>query len=249
LRKINLDKRASDRANGKREHEFFVPNGSKILVASYVHLRKEGLDGYINDFNNMVKNIGGLTGNTGIEVLPVVPVVRDGMDKVGRDLIGMMREWVNWIGETSGRESVCKLSGTSGRESETEAGTGTVFQWKPTFMMRTIENGKVGDKLTVMLGERTETTVMAAKRPREVEKMKNNGKLTEQMETDVVEKEDVLQNETNGISMEGEFGFGKAVGEFLREEVRAGTFKGNYLLNLKEQMRMRELRELDNVKE
>ncbi len=87
LRKINLDKRASDRANGKREHEFFVPNGSKILVASYVHLRKEGLDGYITDFNNMVRNIGGLTGNTGIEVLPVVPVVRDGMDKVWRDVL------------------------------------------------------------------------------------------------------------------------------------------------------------------
>ncbi len=28
LRKMNLDKRAADRANGKREHEFFNPNGS-----------------------------------------------------------------------------------------------------------------------------------------------------------------------------------------------------------------------------
>jgi hypothetical protein len=54
LKKINLDKRATDRAMGKREHEFFIPNGSKILVASYVHLRREGLDGYISDFNNMV---------------------------------------------------------------------------------------------------------------------------------------------------------------------------------------------------
>lgn len=81
LRKINNDKRAADRAMGKREHEFFffyIPNGSKILVASYVHLRKEGLDGYISDFNNMVKNVGGLTGNTGIEILPVVPVVKEG---------------------------------------------------------------------------------------------------------------------------------------------------------------------------
>jgi hypothetical protein len=60
LRKINLDKRASDRANGKREHEFFVPNGSKILVASYIHLRKEGLEGYITDFNNMSGTLVGL---------------------------------------------------------------------------------------------------------------------------------------------------------------------------------------------
>ncbi len=37
--------------------------------------------------------------------------------------------------------------------------------------------------------------------------------------------------------------FLRAVGEFLREEVRAGTFKGNYRMNLREQMRMRSLRE------
>jgi hypothetical protein len=36
--------------------------------------------------------------------------------------------------------------------------------------------------------------------------------------------------------------FSRAVGEFLREEVRNGTFKGNYMLNLKEQLRMRCLR-------
>jgi hypothetical protein len=43
--------------------------------------------------------------------------------------------------------------------------------------------------------------------------------------------------------MEGEFVFTRAVGEFLREEVRNGTFKGNYMLNLKEQMRMRWMRQ------
>jgi hypothetical protein len=43
--------------------------------------------------------------------------------------------------------------------------------------------------------------------------------------------------------MEGEFVFSRAVGEFLREEVRNGTFKGNYMLNLKEQMRMRWMRQ------
>jgi hypothetical protein len=156
----------------------------------------------------------------------------------------MLREWVYWIGEKSGKESVCKLSGTSGRESETDSGTGTLFQWKPTIMLRTKEIGKVGDKLTAMVGERTETTVFAAKKPRELERMKNNGNVTVQMETDIGEcEEDELQSEANGISMEGEFAFGKAVGEFLREEVRAGTFKGNYILNLKDQMRMREMRE------
>jgi hypothetical protein len=249
LRKINLDKRASDRANGKREHEFFIPNESKIWVASYVHLRKEGLEGYVTDFNNMVKNIGGVTGDTGIEVLPVVPVVRDGMDQVGRELIGMLREWVEWIGVKSGRESVSKLSGTSGRESETDWETETLFQWKPTFLLRTKVTGKVGDRLTALVGERTETKVHAARKPRELEKMKNNGKETVQMEMDTREcKDNTLQSEANGISMEGEFAFGRAVREFLREEVRAGNFKGNYILNLKDQMRMREMREMENEK-
>ncbi len=37
--------------------------------------------------------------------------------------------------------------------------------------------------------------------------------------------------------------FSRAVGEFLREEVREGSFKGNYMLNLKEQLRMRCMRD------
>jgi hypothetical protein len=49
-------------------------------------------------------------------------------------------------------------------------------------------------------------------------------------------------SERNGISVEGEFVFSRAVGEFLKE-VRAGLFKGNYMLNLKEQMKMRYMRE------
>jgi hypothetical protein len=36
--------------------------------------------------------------------------------------------------------------------------------------------------------------------------------------------------------------FSRAVGEFLREEVRNETFEGNNMLNLKEQLRMRCLR-------
>jgi hypothetical protein len=69
----------------------------------------------------------------------------------------------------------------------------------------------------------------------------------EQMEMES-EQDESLGNEKNGISVEGEFAFGKAVGEFLREEVRAGTFKENYLLNLKEQLRLRSLREHENVR-
>jgi hypothetical protein len=100
LRKVNLDKKAADRSNGKREHNFFLANGSKILVSSYVHLRKEGLDGYISDFNAMLKSVQGVVGKANIEVLPVVPVVREGMDKVGRELVSMLRVGgLDWVGE------------------------------------------------------------------------------------------------------------------------------------------------------
>jgi hypothetical protein len=39
-------------------------------VSSYFHLRREGLDGYISDFNNMVRAVWEVTGDSGIEVLP-----------------------------------------------------------------------------------------------------------------------------------------------------------------------------------
>jgi hypothetical protein len=87
LRKINNEKRAFDRQRGKRVHEFFIPMGSKIVVGSYVHLRREGLEGYIESFNGMVSEVFGVTGDIGIEVLPFVPVIFDGIDDVGRELI------------------------------------------------------------------------------------------------------------------------------------------------------------------
>ncbi len=59
-----MDKRAADKEAGKREHNFFLANGSKILVSSYVHLRREGIDRYISDFNAMVKKIQGVMGRS-----------------------------------------------------------------------------------------------------------------------------------------------------------------------------------------
>ncbi len=49
--------------------------------------------------------------------------------------------------------------------------------------------------------------------------------------------------EVNSVSVRGESVFLKEVGEFLREEVRAVGFKSNYVLNLKDQMRMRSVKD------
>ncbi len=68
LQKINKDKKEADKAMGKREHDFFLANGSKILVSSYVHLRKGGIEAYIEDFNQMVKQVQGIVGRADIEV-------------------------------------------------------------------------------------------------------------------------------------------------------------------------------------
>ena len=49
LKRLDTEKREWDRECSRRQHQFFLPNGSKILVGSYTHLRREGLDGYMYD--------------------------------------------------------------------------------------------------------------------------------------------------------------------------------------------------------
>jgi hypothetical protein len=133
LRRINEDKREADRAGGKREHDFFIQSGSKILIGSYVHLRREGLEGYVADFNNMVKEVKGATGDIGIEVLPVVLICYEGIDKLGQELLGGLRMWVNWISTKSGRIEIKELARTVGQERSNE--DVVTFLWKPTFML------------------------------------------------------------------------------------------------------------------
>jgi hypothetical protein len=63
LKKFDSEKKGWDREGGRRSHEFFIPNGSKILVGSYVQLRRDGVD------FNMVRDVFRVTGDVGIEVL------------------------------------------------------------------------------------------------------------------------------------------------------------------------------------
>jgi hypothetical protein len=46
------------------------------MVCSYVNLRREGMDGYIRE-------VYGVTGDVGVEVLPGCPVVFEGLDRKG----------------------------------------------------------------------------------------------------------------------------------------------------------------------
>ncbi len=260
LAKINTEKKEADKKRGKRAHEFFIPNGSKILVGSYVHLRREGLEGYVTDFNTMVREVRGVTGDTGIEVLPVAPVVFDGIDDVGKTLISGVREWIKWVGGKSGRAEIGELSETGGREVEEDGKERMI--WRPSFMLAHGQKAGLsvllgrGNTLTLIREERVEWELKRAGLAKEIQRMVDIRAGTDKKETDKTrmdvdstkgeggseagEGQDRRDNFDNGVSIEGEFSFVRAIGNFCRESVRGGSFKGNYKFNAKEQMEMRE---------
>jgi hypothetical protein len=204
LRRINEEKREADRYGGRREHEFFVPNGSKILVGSYVHLRREGLQGYVEDFNNMVGEVQRVTGDTGIEVLSVVPVCFEGLDPVGRELLGGLKMRVEWMGEKTGRKEIRELAMTAG--SEKVGSKGTTLIWRPTCVLLKskgggdMEIGNKGNHLKTLAGEREEWLIEGIQPAREVRKMLR-------LKGGEANEEEAKARETfvNGISVEGEF--------------------------------------------
>jgi hypothetical protein len=106
-----------------------------------------------------------------------------------------------------------------------------------------LNQGRTNRTVTKM-GERTETVVRAACVTSEIDRMmgerKGGDKGVDGSDEAGGKK---MTCEKNGVSVEGEFVFSRAVGKFLREEVQVGAFKGNYMLNLKDQMRMRCQRE------
>jgi hypothetical protein len=242
LRVINEEKRDMDKFKGKRVHDFFLPPGSKILVVSYVHLRREGLDGYIADFNNMVRDVWGVTGDSGVEVLPVCPVVWEGLDVRGRELIHGLQDWIKWVGEVGGRESVGKLALAGGLEWE--AGNGKLETYKPGFLKLQVKQGggngewrDRGNCLSFVREDRREVRLGMVGPARELGRM---------VEAKLEESGDVLDREKDrretfdkGVSVEAEYAFTKAVGEFCREAVKEGSFKGGYRMNVKEQMEER----------
>jgi hypothetical protein len=70
---------------------------------------------------------------------------------------------------------------------------------------------------------------------REIEKLMANAE--EGMEKDRRDEGKKMRDSfEEGVSVEAEYAFTKAVGEFCKEAVREGSFKGNYVFNLKEQM-------------
>ena len=244
LNRLNEEKKEWDIRCGRRAHEFFIPNGSKILVASYTHLRKEGLEGYIGDFNNMVKDVWALTGDIGIEVLPCVPVVFENIDQVGEELLAGMRNWIEWISEVEGKEAVGELSRTGGEEI-CWARTSTVI-YRPSFVIMTPKGKKEGEvaawrnrgnRLEVVRGERKEVELRHAATAKGIEKlMAAKGVKIDEEEEEEKEKRNSFRK---GVSMEGEYCFAKAVSDYTRKARENGSYNGRQVGNVREQLAVR----------
>ena len=243
LRKLNTEKKEWDRSCGRRTHEFFIPNGSKIIVGSYTHLRREGLEGYISDFNNMVKDVWAVTGDVGIEVLPYVPVVYPGIDEMGGELLAGVQDWVEWIGHQKGRESISELAGTGGAEYKWSDMSRIIY--RPAFMSLTSKDCKdsaerswknKGNRLDWVRGERKEVSVRHLAPSRELGKMLSEKGVEEEQDGAEQERRSSFEK---GVSVEAEFVFVKAVGEFTRKAVKEGSYTGGVVKNVKEQLSRR----------
>ncbi len=68
------------------------------------------------------------------------------------------------------------------------------------------------------------------------------GRMTAEREGGVDEGREGRESFENGVSVEGKFAFTKAVAAYCKEAVREGSFRGNYVLNIKEQMEQRAVR-------
>ena len=75
------------------------------------------MEGYIGDFNNMVRDLWQIMGDIGVEVLPYVPVVYAGLDDKGGELLAGVKNWIEWVSEQKGRRSIGELAKTGGTET------------------------------------------------------------------------------------------------------------------------------------
>jgi hypothetical protein len=169
-------------------------------------------------------------------------VIWEGLDARGRELIHGLQDWIKWVSEMGGRESVGKLALAGGLEWE--EGHGRLEMYKPGFLKLQVKQGggngewkDRGNCLSFMREERREVRLGMVGPARELGKLVE-AKLEES--GDVVDREkDKRETFDKGVSVEAEYAFTKAVGEFCREAVKEGSFRGGYRMNVKEQMEVR----------
>jgi hypothetical protein len=161
----------------------------------------------VADFNNMVREVKSVTGDIGIDVLPVVPVCYEGVDKLGQELLGGLRMWVNWISLKSGRIEIMELASTV--RQERAGGEMMTFLWKPPSCCCSpaggrLEIGGKGNTLTLLGGEREEWKVRGALPAREIKRLMGwKGEFDQEgeMETERDDKQKARETFERGISV------------------------------------------------
>jgi hypothetical protein len=233
LKKLDYEKKVWDREGGRRSHEFFIPNGSKILVGSYVQLRRDGVDKYIQDFNSMVRDVFRVTGDVGIEVLPYVPVMFEGMDRVGREYLTGLANWIGWIGEEKGRESIKELGKTAGCKVGDDLVTVQYTRVFASMKNRMWEGGKEeewrlrGNRLDLARGGRVELQLRVLEPAGEI------GKMMREKDGDDEDERKGRESNEYGVSVEGEFTFSMGVSKFSRVAKNEDYFMGERVRNVR----------------
>ena len=78
-------------------------------------------------------------------MLPIVPVVYEGLDEKGGELLAGVKNWVEWVVEEKGRESIRELALTGGAETVWRESSSVIY--RPCFAsMTSKEKGKEGEE-------------------------------------------------------------------------------------------------------
>ena len=127
----------------------------------------------------------------GVEVLPIVPVVYEGLDEKGGELLAGVKNWVEWVAEEKGRESIRELARTGGVEMEWRESSSVIY--RPCFAsMMSKEKGKEGEerewsnrgnKVEIIRGERKEVELRSLQPVKGIRKLlESKGRFGEEEE-------------------------------------------------------------------
>ena len=186
------------------------------------------MEGYIGDFNNMVRDLWQTMGDIGVEVLPYVPVVYKGIDAVGGELLAGVKNWIEWMAEQQDRRSVNELAKTAGEEVGWRECSRVIYRLC-LVVMTNREKGKegeeriwsnIGNRVEYVKGERREVELRCMQPAREIGRMleeKGIGGMEEEFE------QEKRSSFARGVLVEAEYCFTNAVGRFTKEALRRGA--------------------------
>ena len=161
---------------------------------------------------------------------------------MGGELLGGVKNWIEWISVQKGREPVAELAKTGG--VEVSWGRTTRVIYRPSFISMTNRGWKDGDREWRIKGNRVDF-VRGEKKEVEIKHLMQSEEIGKMMRSKGKEREeesmesDRRKSLEKGPSVEAEYVFSKAVGGYSRVAIKEGSFKGRPIGNVKEQLAAR----------